>query len=707
MTTANNYADLEIRISGKQAEGYPLELTLNSQQEFTCGCLPADILPWVATASPGAEGERLFGWLESDDRFKKAWAEVRGQHPQRRLRLRLDADAPELHALPWELLREPAEGLAVNLAAADSTPFSRYLAGQWQPGSPIFKRPLKILVAMANPANLADDYKLPPLDVAQEWAMLQAATAALSQAQQVELVQLPQPCTLPALAAALKEGCHILHFIGHGSYSDKRQQAALLLADEANQVRLVSEAELAELLSYQLADTATQREDKLRLVFLASCQSATRSPADAFRGLAPRLVQAGVPAVLAMQDLVPIETAREFSQVFYQRLLAHGLVDLACNEARAALVAANLPGAAIPVLFMRLRSGELLGRRGQITSDNAEMFWPFLLDNIEKGQCTPCLGPRVRTGLLPPSETLAEKLASKYHYPLPDRANLARVAQFVALTDPEGLRQSYLELMQRGLYQALGAELPSPAPAETPDRFQRARRQARCEVHFSQTVAELHWAEKVLAGQENEIHHLLAELELPLYLTTNFDNFMAETLKQRGLSPRQVGPRWNPDSDSPRYVLAPPPSFENPVVFHLNGFDSDPEQCRHVALSEDDYLALFARLAHEQETILPSNLLGLLAENSFLFLGYTLDDWEFRVLLQGLLKPLAQTSHLKKPHVGVQLELDDAPQPEQARDYLRRYLGQFNIDIYWGSPQQFVTELHSRWQNWLAEQNER
>ena len=63
-----------------------------------------------------------------------AWAEVRARQPQRRIRLIIDRAAPELHALPWELLREsrpdhPAE----DLAAGGATRFSRYMAGTWQP----------------------------------------------------------------------------------------------------------------------------------------------------------------------------------------------------------------------------------------------------------------------------------------------------------------------------------------------------------------------------------------------------------------------------------------------------------------------------------------------------------------------------------------------------------------------------------------------
>ena len=96
------------------------------------------------------------------------------------------------------------------------------------------------------------------------------------------------------------------------------------------------------------------------LIMLASCQTAAQNPAHAFRALAPALIASGVPAVLAMQDQVPLKTAREFSRVFYRRLLTHGLADLACNEARASLMTANLPGSTIPVLFSRLADNRLI-----------------------------------------------------------------------------------------------------------------------------------------------------------------------------------------------------------------------------------------------------------------------------------------------------------------------------------------------------------
>jgi len=44
------------------------------------------------------------------------------------------------------------------------------------------------------------------------------------------------------------------------------------------------------------------------LVFLAASQSATRSKIDAFAGLCPKFVQAGIPVVIGMQGDVTSET---------------------------------------------------------------------------------------------------------------------------------------------------------------------------------------------------------------------------------------------------------------------------------------------------------------------------------------------------------------------------------------------------------------
>lgn len=695
------YADVEIRIGQREANGYPVELTLNHEQEFDGGYLDLTIVDWVRTADPVADGHHLFAQLFADARLHAAWNEIRGQQSQRRVRLRIDADAPELHALPWELLRE--EGIpSLHLAASDAVPFSRYLAGRAMSTSPILQRPVKVLLAVADPESLGD-FGLSTINRDEEDKVLRSGLAGIAD---LQLDLLAGPCTLAKLEAMLRNGYHILHLVAHGAYDKASGESVLYLADDANQVKRVTGAELAVMLSNQLAEVDARREDKLRLLFLASCQTAKQNPADPFRAVAPALIQAGVPAVLAMQDLIQVQTARQFSQTFYQELLRHGLVDLASNRARAKLQSGGRPDWGVPVLFMRLRRGLLLGQRGTISSAQDDYsFWRFLLRNIDDGKCTPFLGPGVTSGLLPSRASLAMQLATAYGYPLADRQNLARVTQFMAMHSRDALHNEYLDRMRAGLLKYLEIKL---------DR--REQRRLR-NVSFADLIEQLHWAEKVQSTQENEIHHLLAELELPLYVTTNLDSFMVSALRHHAPNARQVGLRWNQVAGTPQAILVPPPSALDPVVLHLNGYAGDPLQEEHLVLSEDDHMAHFLRLSRDQDQLLYADVLGMLSQHSFLFLGYQLDDWEFRVVLQSLIAHVADTNSTlgKKTHVGVQLDPEQLPDDshssreellKKAREYLSRYLGRFHIDIYWGTPQQFVTDLHSRWQAYLTSDDE-
>ena len=170
-----DYSDLEIRILKLEDEGYPVEITLNGEQEFPRGYLGPDFLPWVPSASPRQDGERLFEWLFADDRLKTAWAEVRGQAPQRRIRLRIDATAAELHAAPWELLQEGP----VMLSAQADTPFSRYLPIALPWSGAVEKRPIRVLVVISDPDDLETQYGLAPVDVALERERLETALATV------------------------------------------------------------------------------------------------------------------------------------------------------------------------------------------------------------------------------------------------------------------------------------------------------------------------------------------------------------------------------------------------------------------------------------------------------------------------------------------------------------------------------------------------
>ncbi|HSN74095.1 MAG TPA: CHAT domain-containing protein, partial [Anaerolineae bacterium] len=245
MSADATYADLEIRILDRQPQGYPVELTLDGERQFARGFLDPSLLPWAPGVDPEADGERLFAWLFGDETLKLAWAKASGLDMECRLRLRIDGNAPELHVVPWELLCQPASAgvPALQLAANSKTPFSRYLAVPAAPGRPLTAARLKVLVAVADATDLLR-YRLASIDREQELAALQAATAGLP----VELIPLDGPCTLAAIEAALRQGCHFLHFVGHGAFRAD-EGAVLFLAGDDNQVRLTRGEELAAMVS--------------------------------------------------------------------------------------------------------------------------------------------------------------------------------------------------------------------------------------------------------------------------------------------------------------------------------------------------------------------------------------------------------------------------------------------------------------------------
>ena len=150
---------------------------------------------------------------------------------------------------------------------------------------------------------------------------------------------------------------HVLHFLGHGTFRDG--QGSLFLENEDRTGAWVTEADLVPKL----------RRDELRLVFLAACESAKQDQGlpiqratklDSFTGLAARFVKEGIPAVVAMQDVVSPDAAFRLAGEFYRQLfLRHGMVDRALNEARNLLYRDQQQDWTIPVLYMRLRTGQL------------------------------------------------------------------------------------------------------------------------------------------------------------------------------------------------------------------------------------------------------------------------------------------------------------------------------------------------------------
>jgi hypothetical protein len=374
---------IQVRIfgfdNGRQA--YPVEAALDDGRKFT-GELRLKVEDLLALQLEAqAYGVLLFDALFAGpirDAYLLAIGRA-GEHSgdQLRVQLWLDNTAATLnHQISWERLYDTHTGRPRPMAASADTPFSRYIGLPSPEPEPVDERPLRILVAVANPKDLPPG--LSPIQVADEVQGLAQALAELRQKGQVALTFMPGRTGLPEnLRAQLDQpgyevldvptglddilrhlpDHHALHFVGHGIYQRQRERAALYLEKPNGTWQAVDD----ETIAAKLGNIRPQT----RLVFLSACESARGEGRDPFVGLGPKLVQAGVPAVVAMREQVSMDVARQLTADFYQRLLDHGQVDLALNEARNLLLNLATVDWAIPVLFMRLREGRLLSASGR------------------------------------------------------------------------------------------------------------------------------------------------------------------------------------------------------------------------------------------------------------------------------------------------------------------------------------------------------
>lgn len=296
-----------------------------------------------------------------------------------RVQLEISTETPELHELPWErLFHRFGAGEPAPLATAAQTPFSRFLPVGAGDEPPVREPRLRMLVAIANPDKLPQG--LSSIDVAAEVEALAGLVKGL-QGRVAPTLLAGRTALPPQLRRRLEtegwelvdgpagwgairrnlHGKHVLHILAHGQLV--RESAYLLLEHEGERQpgHEVLPGALDRVAANEIIAGLRGVQPRPRLIFLAACESARRPEGNTglFVGLAPQLAEAGVPAIVAMQDLVPMELAHTLTLDFYRRLFEHGEVDRALNEARNLLFKQDKFEWGIPVLFLRLADGRL------------------------------------------------------------------------------------------------------------------------------------------------------------------------------------------------------------------------------------------------------------------------------------------------------------------------------------------------------------
>jgi len=226
----------------------------------------------------------------------------------------------------------------------------------------------------------------------------------------------------------------------------------------------------------------------------------------------------------------------------------------------------------------------------------------------------------LRSDFLPSGSELAEYLAAKLHSPEPVRCVWPECLRPQPSSDLVRTSQEIVSYLGEGrLRENLYYVFQSKAP------YTR--------VH------------EIIAGLGESLEPLNPEDSFPLVVTTNYDDLMERAYQAQGISPDVVCYKALPGAlggfyhanrkveradENDRFCEKRPTLLKIHGTVDRTGSPHDTS----IVITEDQYIDYLAR--EPLENSLPVTLASKLASHHFLFLGYSLRDWNLRVFLRKL-----------------------------------------------------------------------
>jgi hypothetical protein len=349
----------------------------------------------------------------------------------RRLRIILKLTAvPELMSLPWELLNDGTDYLALTAAVV------RYL------DVPQRARPFQVSEKVRVLAvGSSGPHQYAALDVAGESAGINDAIRAVEERRLVDVVW-ARPTLADLNEKLIQDKFNILHFVGHGDRDERSDESALVFEATNGERDLVTGSDLGILL---------RGHRSLQLVVLNACEGGRADPRDPFKGVASALVKSGISAVVAMQGAISDAAASRFAGTFYKTLIGNARpVDDALLSARLALYAQDRKRLewATPVLFSRTYDGRIFEFRGE--------RFPSL-ESTPRDQLAPLGADAPRTPPSPSVESAAAGQPADAERPSPE------VSSFDDILDASGAPPEEAALAAGKSAQAVKADTPPAA----------------------------------------------------------------------------------------------------------------------------------------------------------------------------------------------------------------------------------------------------
>lgn len=599
-------------------------------------------------------------------RFSDILVKVKAESIPARLQIQIDATSADLHHLHWETLALQAQ--FPEVAGPINLQMTRHVSGGnelWPP--PEIRTKPTIVVHPVSMGGPNDSLVRSNLDKTS--AFLANRQIDVAEVRSNNFLSPLQEVDAPIVILGLDLDSESQEYDPTIMCEDGRGRACSKRAPEfAAKLSLERLRPQIVVLDYSGPGNASASNIETRLVSIAA-----------------EIIKSGVCAVLAPQAPMEREMWLCFVAGFIESLSDSMNLNTAMQLAQNQLSDASERWK--PVLLSRLRTGDIWNKPGfvSIPRDQQRTKWGILVDQIQRGDCVPVLGPDVSRYFYNGRSAVAAAWAEECQYPLsPDeKRKLRKVAQYVATMKGNGpARKDFIRVVLDFANRSIGPP------------------QALRDIN---SLWEVAWDQIKHSGRFDP-YSVIAQFEAPVYLTTTYHNVLSkaveEHLNQQGISYvarerfffNRSGSMSLGDSEAERTRKI---DGENPIIYYLFGRMDYPGS---LVLTEDDHFEFLLDYDENWRSV-RNDVRTKIASSSLLFLGFSLESWDFRALAQALIQnKRGRQAMLDNPHVAVQInpDQDRFRDPEATKRYLINYFSRITNDdplVYIGSVEDFLQEL--------------
>lgn len=315
---------------------------------------PDDLSYWydgkLVADLPKRVGYRLYQALFSGsigEAFRETYRQVLRDRDETCLNLCIQIEPEDTVSAryPWELMRQD---LAAPLLILNRVIFTRQVLTGTPLSDVVLPSPASLMMVVSRPTDV------PTLSTSDR----KAVEEALAQHKSFGNVNLlPAPSVFfDLLDVIVDHHPSMIHFDGHGAFGrfcpacKARGRRSFVEWWQSRCPETDCQADLSQVLSqgFLIFEDKQGRSDFIlaselgdrlaglgtKLFFLSACQTATIGHGSVFNAVAPMLVRAGIPAVVAMQFSVAADESARFSQRFYKSLGSGRKIEDSLTDAR-------------------------------------------------------------------------------------------------------------------------------------------------------------------------------------------------------------------------------------------------------------------------------------------------------------------------------------------------------------------------------------